>query len=87
MYEKNVAGLKCFLVLHFSSIQRVSKMHCLYANTVAQTSMQHCSYRLYSINSTYLSLQMSEPPHPHGNFVLANYLLLDNKITIVVEER
>ena len=43
-------------------------------------------YRLYSINWPYSRPWMSEPLHPHGNFVLANYLLLDNQITIVVVE-
>ena len=54
---------------------------------IVQSSMQCApfSYRLYSINWTYLSLVMSEPPQLHGNFVPTKYLLLNNQIIMVVE--
>ena len=37
------AGLTLFAP-YFSSSQAVSNMHCVYANTVVQPSMQHCPY-------------------------------------------
>ena len=40
---------------------------------------QLVEYRVYSINWTYSSLRMSKRPHFYGNFILANYLLLDNR--------